>query len=585
MGQVRDWGQHGRAVREAWRACALVLLVALGMGLAMGPVPAAHADPSPVSIEVDESITIGDSPEALPPAVVGVDETISVGDSPAALPSVAIVVYEHVAVTDSPVVLPPATVVVTESVVVSDSPTVLPPVVIAVSEAVVVSDVGTVPSADLDVGLAASPTTVAAGALLTYVVTLRNNGPSPATNANGSDAVPGNTTFVSGVGPSGWDCTAPSPGATGTVTCNTPSMAALATAVFTMTVRVNPGVTPGSIITDLVTFSSDRPDSVPGNNSATATTAVIGLADLSVAKTDAPDPVLLGQRLTYTATVTNNGPNRANSVFMTDTLPAGVTFVSASATQGACAQSGGSVTCSLGGMANGTSAMVTVAVTPTVAGAITNTAAVTSSEIDPNAANNTVIATTTVLPAADLAVTKAGSPDPVAAGALITYTLAATNNGPSSAANARLTDTLPLTTTFQSFSAAAGWTWTTPVVGDSGSVACSNPSLAVGATSSFTMTLRVSAGAPGGAIISNLATVSSDTGDPSPSNNAATATSAVTQPSPTLLTLASLSASSGIGSPIRQTLAGAALLAVISGSLALVYRRSRRRSGYPGRRG
>jgi len=128
-------------------------------------------------------------------------------------------------------------------------------------------------------------------------------------------------------------------------------------------------------------------------------TAAAG-SDLSVAKTDSPDPVVLGSILTYTVTVTNNGPDNATGVTLTDTLPGGVTFGSAIPSQGSCSPGGGVVTCGLGSLASGGSASVTIVVTPTAAGPLLNTASVTAIETDPNAANNTATATTTAnLPA------------------------------------------------------------------------------------------------------------------------------------------------------------------------------------------
>ncbi len=120
-------------------------------------------------------------------------------------------------------------------------------------------------------------------------------------------------------------------------------------------------------------------------------------ADLSLIKTDSPDPVTVGSNLTYTITVTNNGPSAANGVTVTDTLPANVTFVSVTPTQGSCSGTS-TVTCNLGPLANGANATVTIVVTPTIAGGLSNTAAVTAIETDPNTANNTATAVTTVNP-------------------------------------------------------------------------------------------------------------------------------------------------------------------------------------------
>lgn len=121
---------------------------------------------------------------------------------------------------------------------------------------------------------------------------------------------------------------------------------------------------------------------------------VVLKADLSISKSAAPEPVFTGQPLTYTITVANNGPAPAANVVVSDTLPAGVTLVGAQASQGSCV----TTTCSLGAIANGSSATVQIVVNaPASAGSIINTASVTSDTEDPNAANNTASATTTVL--------------------------------------------------------------------------------------------------------------------------------------------------------------------------------------------
>ena len=166
-------------------------------------------------------------------------------------------------------------------------------------------------------------------------------------------------------------------------------------------------------------------------------------ADLSVAKSDSPDPVTEGNNLTYNITVTNNGPATSTTgVTLTDTLPGGVSFVSAAPSQGSCSESGGIVTCNLGTMA--ATSTVAIIVTPTAGGTITNTVSVTSAATDPNTANNTDTETTTVNPLlADLSVTKSDSPDPVTVGSNLTYNIIVTNNGPATSTPVTLTDTLP----------------------------------------------------------------------------------------------------------------------------------------------
>ena len=123
------------------------------------------------------------------------------------------------------------------------------------------------------------------------------------------------------------------------------------------------------------------------------TTAPPSGADLSITNTDLPDPVLVGDTLTYTITVTNNGPVGATNVVVTDTLPGSVSLVSAPGCTGS-----GTLTCAVATLASGDSAILTITVTPTSAGDITNTASVAASESDPNTANNLATSTTTVNP-------------------------------------------------------------------------------------------------------------------------------------------------------------------------------------------
>jgi uncharacterized repeat protein (TIGR01451 family) len=124
-------------------------------------------------------------------------------------------------------------------------------------------------------------------------------------------------------------------------------------------------------------------------------------ADLSVTNTDAPDPVAVRANLAYTVTVQNNGPAAAQAVTLTDPLPVDAAFVSASATQGVCSRAGkgtsdGLLTCALGTIDAFRSATVTIVVRPSRAGTLTNTVDVRSGSPDPNPANNTATATTTV---------------------------------------------------------------------------------------------------------------------------------------------------------------------------------------------
>ncbi len=131
------------------------------------------------------------------------------------------------------------------------------------------------------------------------------------------------------------------------------------------------------------------------------------MTDLSVTMTDSSDPFFVDrpyiiegtQYLTYTAIVTNNGPNNATGVMLTDILPAGVTFVSATSTRGSCSQANGTVTCNLWDLGNGASAVITIVVMPASVGTLNNTASIAANVIDPNGNNNSATEVTAVLTA------------------------------------------------------------------------------------------------------------------------------------------------------------------------------------------
>jgi uncharacterized repeat protein (TIGR01451 family) len=130
-----------------------------------------------------------------------------------------------------------------------------------------------------------------------------------------------------------------------------------------------------------------------------APTAASADADLALTKTASPEPVLVGQQLTYTLTVQNQGPSDVTAVQVADTLPVGVTYESAAPSQGGCSETSGTVTCALGALLNTQSATVEIKVRPQIAGSITNQATVSSEVPDPNSQNDSASAQTTVDPA------------------------------------------------------------------------------------------------------------------------------------------------------------------------------------------
>jgi uncharacterized repeat protein (TIGR01451 family) len=128
----------------------------------------------------------------------------------------------------------------------------------------------------------------------------------------------------------------------------------------------------------------------------TAPSAPGDIADLSVTKTDNPDPVTVGGALTYTATVTNLGPQEATNVVLEDRMPPQSDFVSATASAGKCEDKGTRITCELGKLAKDATVTVTIVVRPTKTGTIDNTATVDSVETDPVPVNDSATASTRV---------------------------------------------------------------------------------------------------------------------------------------------------------------------------------------------
>ena len=90
--------------------------------------------------------------------------------------------------------------------------------------------------------------------------------------------------------------------------------------------------------------------------------------------------------MTYSLTVSNNGPQTATNVVLTDTLPVGALFISATT---GCTHSAGVVTCALGTLVNGASSLVNIVIRLPSAGTAINNASVVSDVPDPNSANNT----------------------------------------------------------------------------------------------------------------------------------------------------------------------------------------------------
>jgi len=249
------------------------------------------------------------------------------------------------------------------------------------------------------------PATVTAGNNISYDVTVTNNGLSDAQSVSLTDATPAGTTFASAnqtTGPA-FSCSTPAVGGTGNVVCTIATLTAGTSATFTIADSVPIATAVGTTITNTATVASTTSDSNTANNTSTSTATVAGGAvDLSITKTPSPPPYGTRLPITYSINVQNAGPAAANSVTVTDVIPPGTTFVSATPSQGTCSGSA-TVTCSLGTIASGGSATIALLLTlPSTPGTVSNTATVSSSNTDTNAANNSATTTITVENAANI---------------------------------------------------------------------------------------------------------------------------------------------------------------------------------------
>ncbi|HMD44717.1 MAG TPA: isopeptide-forming domain-containing fimbrial protein, partial [Acidimicrobiales bacterium] len=385
-------------------------------------------------------------------------------------------------------------------------------------------------SADLSISKTHNPSdTFTPGTDIHYTLAVDNAGPSDAVNPTVSDTlpqvVPGTFLTFDSAGGGGWTCSFNA--ATHTVTCTStnPLPAGTAAAPILLTVTIPSSVPTGTTVSNTATVTSSTADPNLNNNSSNDNSSAGSTsADVSIVKTHVGFGFTAGTNGVYNLVVANAGPSDAQNVSVTDTLPAGMAFVSGTGTSWTCTHVGQVVTCTLSGaLAATTSTTITLTVavaTSTPPGVLTNTATVSSTTPDPDLLNNSSSDQVTVVTSADLQIQKSHTGLFTPGTNTSTYTLAVTNNGPSDAAGPVTTsDDLPGGLTFVSASG-AGWSCS-----PSGQVVtCQLASgLTAGGASSVTLTVLVDPGYVGGPFV-NTATVSSATSDPNPANNTSTDT-------------------------------------------------------------
>lgn len=254
--------------------------------------------------------------------------------------------------------------------------------------------------------------------------------------------------------------------------------------------------------------------------SITRGSSIPSASDLSLGMAATPQPAIAGAQLAYTLWVTNNGPATANTVSVTDTLPAGAQYVSGTTATGTVTNQSGTVTWSVGSLANGATASLSLVVIPSATGSLTNTAVAASGVSDLYPENNTVTSVSAVTaPTADLVLGMTDTPDPVVAGWPLTYQILVTNLGPAAATNVTVTNLLSTGLGFTSVTGSQG------TAGHTGAVVWANLGT-LNSGASAAVTLVTWAAQPG--TVTNSATVSSAVTDPLKANNTASVKTTVT---------------------------------------------------------
>ena len=416
----------------------------------------------------------------------------------------------------------------------------------APNDDIIYSVTGSIPgnSADISVVKTATLASLPAGDVQTFAIEVTNTGPATALNVTMTDNL---TDLINAsVGPtgsgyisesialnsaSGISCgTAASGGTSRLLTCTVASLpvcvAGSTCPVITVTVR--PGGDAGARTNTANVLSDTTADANLGNNAGSAPYSIQARADVTVSKEASPDPAIAGQNLTYIISAQNeaNGLSAADAVTITDTLPANVTFISASPSSGACATTptagsttgpgNNSIVCNLGTIPNGAQQTVTVVVRPnlvTRSTTLRNDVAITTTTTETNTGNNADFTLTPVgAPVTDLVVNKDETVDPLAVGEDTVYLITVTNLGPSAAENVVVTDTMPPTRiSYRSHVVPADGSCSTVPAVDSlgGTLTCSFPLLAEGESRVIQVTGR---GVAKGTGINNVSVASTETG-------------------------------------------------------------------------
>lgn len=251
-------------------------------------------------------------------------------------------------------------------------------------------------------------------------------------------------------------------------------------------------------------------------------------ADLSITKDDGNTTFTPGgSNVVYSIVVANPGPFGVTNATVTDTLPPGSTGT------WTCSGSGGGVCANPGGVGNinelvnlpvggSVTFQLTLVIPSNFIGNLTNSASVAppAGIIDPAPGNNTATDTDTANPMADLSITKTNGVTTVTPGGTTTYTITASNAGPSAANPASVIDSFPAACTSVSYTSVAAGGATGNTTTGAGNISDTALNLPSGGSVTYTAICTIGSGASG--TLLNTANVASIVPDPAPGNNSAT---------------------------------------------------------------
>ncbi len=297
-----------------------------------------------------------------------------------------------------------------------------------------------------------------AGEVMTYTITVGNDGPAAAENVVLSDPLPVGVRYLSATpAPTGGSATSP--------VWELGSLAFGDTTTILLVVQVDPQAPPALIIVNTARVESTTPDTNLVNNQATVTTQSYGAADLEVIKTASQEIVYGDDVVFYTITVNNLGPSLSDRVDVKELIPPGTDLLSLYTSQGVCVSS----ICQLGNIPVGEPVVITASVqviSPTFppGTVLTNTAVAFTNTPDPNPENNEDSHSVTVGPVVNLSVLKTSAVQTVTVGTVISYSILVTNSGPSLAPLIVVTDQMPSGFVYLSSTAPHGCTEVSPRV-------------------------------------------------------------------------------------------------------------------------